>query len=226
MEELKQISDRVTVMRHGQYVGTVPTAETGMDTLIRLMVGRTQFETARTKAQEGESELLLEVRNLMRGRVIRDVSFTARRGEILGFAGLMGTGRTEVARAVFGADPIDSGEILIQGKRTHISHPRHAVGAGIGYLSEGRLAMMRPKPGDVLDPCAERDYPTAIDRHHPEAPPIARLERFAFYERAKGAFAVIMTGETVKYGNLLLRKGVIPMDRPDRAPSGQPHSRS
>jgi len=138
MDELKQISDRVTVMRDGQYVGTVPTAETGMDTIIRMMVGRTLFETARGAAAEVQGEVFLDVRHLQCGRAVRDVSFTARRGEILGFAGLMGAGRTEVARAVFGADPIDSGEIWVQGRRVAISHPRHAVAAGIGYLSEDR----------------------------------------------------------------------------------------
>jgi ribose transport system ATP-binding protein len=138
MDELKQISDRVTVMRDGQYVGTVPTAETSMDTIIKMMVGRTLFETARGAQGDQDSEVVLDVRRLNRGRAIRDVSFTARRGEILGFAGLMGAGRTEVARAVFGADPVDSGEIWVKGKRTHISHPRHAVAAGIGYLSEDR----------------------------------------------------------------------------------------
>jgi ribose transport system ATP-binding protein len=138
MDELKQISDRVTVMRDGQYVGTVPTAETSMDTIIKMMVGRTLFETARNVAGDGTGELLLDVRHLMRGRAVRDISFTARRGEILGFAGLMGAGRTEVARAVFGADPIDSGEIWVKGRRVAITQPRHAVRAGIGYLSEDR----------------------------------------------------------------------------------------
>lgn len=138
MDELKQISDRVTVMRDGQYVGTVPTAETSMETIIKMMVGRTLFETARNTALDGAGEVFLDVRHLKRGRAVRDVSFTARRGEILGFAGLMGAGRTEVARAVFGADPIDSGEIWVKGKRVHISHPQHAVTAGIGYLSEDR----------------------------------------------------------------------------------------
>jgi ribose transport system ATP-binding protein len=138
MDELKQISDRVTVMRDGQYVGTVPTAETSMDTIISMMVGRTLFETARNAARAEEGETLLEASHLQRGRTIRDVSFKARSGEILGFAGLMGAGRTEVARAIFGADPLDSGEIRVKGKRTPISHPRHAVAAGIGYLSEDR----------------------------------------------------------------------------------------
>jgi ribose transport system ATP-binding protein len=125
-------------MRDGQYVGTVPTAETSMDTIIKMMVGRTLFETARDTSADGKGEVFLEVRHLNSGRAVRDVSFTARRGEILGFAGLMGAGRTEVARAVFGADPVDSGEIWIKGARVRISHPRHAVRAGIGYLSEDR----------------------------------------------------------------------------------------
>jgi ribose transport system ATP-binding protein len=138
MDELKQISDRVTVMRDGQYVGTVPTAETTMDTIIKMMVGRTLFETARDAGQDGAGEVVLEVSHLNRGRAVRDVSFSARRGEILGFAGLMGAGRTEVARAVFGADPPDSGEIRVKGKRVAIRNPQQAVAAGIGYLSEDR----------------------------------------------------------------------------------------
>jgi ribose transport system ATP-binding protein len=81
---------------------------------------------------------VLEVRNLNRGSVIRDVSFTLKRGEVLGFAGLIGAGRTEVARAIFGADPYDSGEIFVKGKRVHIRTPQDAVQHGIGYLSEDR----------------------------------------------------------------------------------------
>jgi len=138
MDELKQISDRVTVMRDGQYVGTVPTAETSMETIIKMMVGRTLFETARNAEAEVAGEVYLDVRHLNCGRAVRDVSFTARRGEILGFAGLMGAGRTEVARAVFGADPVDSGEIWVKGARVSITQPKHAVAAGIGYLSEDR----------------------------------------------------------------------------------------
>ena len=83
-------------------------------------------------------EVVLEVRNLKRGRVIRDVSFSVHRGEIVGIAGLVGAGRTEVARAVFGADPVDSGEIFVHGKRVRIQSPTDAVRNGIGYLSEDR----------------------------------------------------------------------------------------
>ena len=104
--------------------------------------------------------LLLEVRGLNRGRVIRDVSFQLRRGEILGFAGLMGAGRTEVARAVFGADPVDSGEVLVRGQPILLTSPQDAVRAGIGYLSEDRkhfgLATgMRWLPSHA-EPCSSR----------------------------------------------------------------------
>ena len=76
------------------------------------------------------------------------------------------------------------------------------------------LVMMQPKPGDLLDPEVERSFRRAVDRHWPDAPAVARMERFAFYERARNAFAVVMTGETVKYGNIILKKGVIPMSAP------------
>jgi ribose transport system ATP-binding protein len=138
MDELKRISDRVTVMRDGQYVATVPTATTSMDTIISMMVGRTLFEGEGPMAGPTDSEVVLEVRNLNRGRSIKDVNFVVRKGEILGFAGLMGAGRTEVARAVFGADKIDSGEIVVRGKKVSIQSPADAVKHGIGYLSEDR----------------------------------------------------------------------------------------
>jgi L-fucose mutarotase len=78
------------------------------------------------------------------------------------------------------------------------------------------LVMMQPKPGDLLDPDVEHTFREAINRCWPEAPAIVRMERFAFYERARNAFAVVMTGETVKYGNIILRKGVIPVNQPAR----------
>jgi L-fucose mutarotase len=79
---------------------------------------------------------------------------------------------------------------------------------------QDRLVMMEPAPGDLLDPRVEASYRAAVDRHWPDTPPIARMERFAFYERAKKAFAVVMTGETVKYGNIIIKKGVIPVGHP------------
>jgi ribose transport system ATP-binding protein len=138
LEELKQISDRVTVMRDGRYIDTVQTAEAGIQSIISMMVGRTIFEAAPELPEHPDPEVVLEVRNLNRGRAIRDVSFQLHRGEILGFSGLVGAGRTEVVRAVFGADPRDSGEILVHGKPVAIKTPADAVAHGIGYLSEDR----------------------------------------------------------------------------------------
>lgn len=138
MDELKQISDRVTVLRDGEYVGTKITSQTNVSTIINMMVGRELADAGKPMLETGTSEIILEVSNLNRSKHIRDVSFNLKRGEILGFAGLMGAGRTEVARAVFGADKIESGEIKIRGTKLHISSPADAVAAGIGYLSEDR----------------------------------------------------------------------------------------
>ncbi len=138
MDELKRISDRVTIMRDGQYINTVPAATTSMEAIIGMMVGRPLFESDSAPVPEVDHDVVLEVRNLNRGRAIKDVSFVVRKGEILSFAGLMGAGRTEVARAVFGADKIDSGEIRVRNEVVKIRSPADAVGQGIGYLSEDR----------------------------------------------------------------------------------------
>jgi ribose transport system ATP-binding protein len=137
MDEIQRIADRITVMRDGTYINTVPAA-TPMQEVIAMMVGRRIEHTQKTIPDTSDNEVLLDVRGLNRGRVIRDVSFQVRRGEILGFAGLMGAGRTEVARAVFGADPIESGEVRVSGRAIRLNSPQDAVRAGIGYLSEDR----------------------------------------------------------------------------------------
>ncbi|GAB2894793.1 sugar ABC transporter ATP-binding protein [Paraburkholderia jirisanensis] len=138
MDELKQIADRVTVLRDGEYVATVSAHETSVETIIGMMVGRTLNDAARVENTAQAGDVALEVRHLNAGPLVRDVSFVLRKGEILGFAGLMGAGRTEVARAVFGADPIESGEILVNGASASIKKPCDAVKRGIGYLSEDR----------------------------------------------------------------------------------------
>jgi ribose transport system ATP-binding protein len=138
MDEIKRISDRVTVMRDGAFVGTVQAEGTPIETIISMMVGRDLTPEALNIPDLSGAEVALEVRGLRRGREIRDVSFSVRKGEILGFAGLMGAGRTEVARAIFGADPFEAGEIRVHGRPVAISTPRDAVSAGIGYLSEDR----------------------------------------------------------------------------------------
>src|SRR5579859_710406 len=139
LEELRQIADRVTVMRDGRYVATVGAAETPIEQIISMMVGgRTLYEATPEIPQDENREVVLEVRNLTSPPLVRDVSFELRRGEILGFAGLVGAGRTEVARAVFGADPVASGEVLLDGKKLTIHSPSDAVQHGIAYLSEDR----------------------------------------------------------------------------------------
>ena len=138
MGEIKKITDRVTVMRDGHYIDTLLTPETTIDKVISLMVGRTIYESKPELPATQPTEVVLDVRNLNRGRVLRDVSFQLKRGEILGFAGLMGAGRTEVARAIIGADPCDSIELRVNGSAVTIRNPQDAVQQGIGYLSEDR----------------------------------------------------------------------------------------
>jgi ribose transport system ATP-binding protein len=138
LEELKQISDRITVMRDGRYVDTVRTQDVAIDRIISMMVGRVIYEATPELPEVPSQEVVLAVRNLNRGSAIKDVSFDLKKGEILGFAGLVGAGRTEVGRAIFGADPIDSGEIYVQGKKVQIRNPGDAVRNSIAYLSEDR----------------------------------------------------------------------------------------
>ena len=138
LEELKLISDRITVMRDGGYVGTVNTQEVETGRIISMMVGREIFVTRSERTVPEDSPVALEVRHVSAGRMVKDVSFCVRKGEILGVAGLVGAGRTETARAIFGADPKSSGEILINGQPVNIRTPEDAVRHGIAYLSEDR----------------------------------------------------------------------------------------
>ena len=140
LEELWEISDRVTVMRDGQYVDTVNTEDVTKEDIINMMVGRVIYEDPKQKSNvPPDAPVVLEARHLV-AKNVKDVSFTLRKGEILGFAGLMGAGRTETVRALFGADPLESGEIYLHGKKVEIRSPSDAVKHGIGYLSEDRKA--------------------------------------------------------------------------------------
>ena len=139
MDEIKVITDRVTVMRDGTYVGTIITKDSTKEDIINMMVGRVIYEDPKTQSMVApDAPVVLEVKNLNAGKMVQDVSFKLHKGEILGFSGLMGAGRTETARALFGADPVDSGEIYINGQKVTINSPRDAVRCGIGYLSEDR----------------------------------------------------------------------------------------
>jgi ribose transport system ATP-binding protein len=164
MDEIRRISDRVTVMRDGAYVGTVEAAETPIETIIGMMVGRELTEETPEIPDLEQAETALEVRNIRRGRELQDISFSLRKGEILGFAGLMGAGRTELARAVFGADRRDGGEIFVHGRPVAISSPEDAVRAGIGYLSEDRKHFGLALGMDVRANIAMASLPRYTDR--------------------------------------------------------------
>ena len=139
MDEIKVITDRVTVMRDGSYVGTLITEKCTKEDIINMMVGRVIYEDPKTKSAVPEdAPVVLKVEHLNAGKMVQDVSFELRKGEILGFSGLMGAGRTETARALFGADPKTSGDIYINGEKVTINSPQDAVKHGIGYLSEDR----------------------------------------------------------------------------------------
>ncbi|MGO4859905.1 sugar ABC transporter ATP-binding protein [Arthrobacter sp. 2MCAF14] len=140
MDELKLISQRITVIRDGEYVDTVGTAETSMKEVISLMVGRqVSGEQRPTAATAGAStDVVLSVEGLATKALLRDVGFELHRGEILGFAGLMGAGRTEVARALVGADRATFGKLRVRGADVDIPNPAVAAKLGIGYLSEDR----------------------------------------------------------------------------------------
>ncbi len=138
LEELEEISDRVTVLRDGLYVDTVKTRDATIDQIIKMMVGRVIYESTPEVPEDRSQEVVLEVKGLSKKGVLKDVSFQLRKGEILGFAGLVGAGRTETARAIFGADPYDSGEIIVNEKKANIKRPADAVVYDIAYLSEDR----------------------------------------------------------------------------------------
>jgi len=137
MEELFRISNRVTVLRDGQTIGTRETAHTTSDELIEMMVGR-KLQDLFTKTPTEPGEVVLEARNLCRGHKLQDVSFSVRKGEILGVAGIVGAGRTELMRCLCGIDGIDSGEILVRGKAAAIRQPKDAIRLGIAMVPENR----------------------------------------------------------------------------------------
>ncbi len=137
MEEIFALADRVTVMRDGKYVGTEPISEITQDELIKMMVGRSLDEQFPVVEKE-IGEVVLEVRGLCTEALLKDISFKVHKGEILGLAGLVGAGRTETARAIFGADPKLAGKIIVHGKEKNITCPRVAIAEGIAYIPEDR----------------------------------------------------------------------------------------
>lgn len=137
MDELKVISDRITVIRDGRFIRTVDTESTTVGEVVSLMVGRALLDDARPVGARDDREVVLSVRGLSTKALLKDVTFDLRRGEILGFAGLMGAGRTEVARALVGADK-KTGHVEVHGRQVTLRSPADAARHGIGYLSEDR----------------------------------------------------------------------------------------
>ncbi len=162
MDEIKVITDRVTVMRDGGYVGTLITKDCTKDDIINMMVGRVIYEDPKTESTvPKDAPVVLRVEHLNAGKMVKDVSFELHKGEILGFSGLMGAGRTETARALFGADPKESGDVYVNGEKVEIKTPQDAVRCGIGYLSEDR-----------------KRFGIVVDKTVAENSTMASLERF------------------------------------------------
>ncbi len=137
LNEAFEVCDRITVLRDGQHIATRPVAELNMDDLINLMVGRA-LEEQMPKAQAERGDEVLRVAGLNQAGKLKDINFSAYAGEILGVAGLVGAGRTELLRALFGADPVDSGTIYINGQQVAINNPRDAIRNGMALLTEDR----------------------------------------------------------------------------------------
>jgi ribose transport system ATP-binding protein len=153
LDEMAEIVDRVTVLRDGRHISTDDFASLTVNDVVARMVGRSLDDAYPQRQSVPTGEVLLRVSELRRDTVFGPLSFELRKGEILGFAGLMGAGRTEVARAIFGADPLDGGTVSLHGQAVTIRSPREAIRHGIAYLSEDRkkegLALGMPVAANV-----------------------------------------------------------------------------
>lgn len=145
MEEIFEISDRITVMRDGMTVDTTLTKETNVDDVVRKMVGR-EISDYYPKKDAEIGETVFEVKHLSGTSGFENISFSVKSGEIVSFSGLMGAGRTEIMRGIFGIDPISQGEIILEGKKVQLKNPSTAIKAGVGFLTENRK-----EEGLVLD---------------------------------------------------------------------------
>ena len=162
MDEVFRISDDITVFRDGKHVGSYPAKELDRDKLIKLMVGR-ELTDLFPKEEAEIGEVVLSVQGLNRGTLVKDVSFELRRGEILGLAGLMGAGRTEVLETIFGIEKADSGEVVLNGRALRIKQPSDAIRAGMALLTEDR------KLNGIMGVLSVRDNITAaaLPRYSP-----------------------------------------------------------
>ncbi|MDG6405176.1 sugar ABC transporter ATP-binding protein [Glaesserella parasuis] len=138
LDEVFKVSDEITVIRDGQYVGTKATTDVTKEELISMMVGRDMSEMFQRERFELSDEIVLEIKNFTRAGKYEDISFSVRKGEIFGIAGLVGAGRSEIVESLFGYKPADSGEIYIHGKKVEINNPLDAMEHKIGFVTEDR----------------------------------------------------------------------------------------
>ena len=138
MEEIYALADRISVLRDGQYIGSLTKEEISSQRLVKMMVGRSMEDFYEHERQSNLGSVVLEVKNISDSKKVKPASFQLHAGEILGLAGLVGAGRTEVSRLIFGADPKTSGEVWLNGKKINIKSPSDAITAGIGYVPEDR----------------------------------------------------------------------------------------
>ncbi|MGE5357995.1 MAG: sugar ABC transporter ATP-binding protein [Bacteroidales bacterium] len=162
LAEVRQIADRISVLRDGRLVGTT-TAAASTTEVVRMMVGRALEDAAPRRPTSGD-RTVLEAQGLHRRGVFDAVSFAVREREILGFAGLVGSGRTEIGRALFGADPLDDGAVLIDGRRVTVRSPSEAIAHGIGYLTEDRKALGLFLPMSIRDNIVAAALPALVSR--------------------------------------------------------------
>ena len=163
MAEVYELSDRVSVLRDGSYVGTIERAELTADALVKMMVGRdlSSFYKKEHDPHGSRGPVILEVKGVTDGgRRVKPCSFQLHEGEVLGIAGLVGSGRTELARLIYGADPKAGGEVFLDGKAVNIKRPKDALDLGLAYLTEDRKRL-----GLFLDmSCGENINVGVIDR--------------------------------------------------------------
>ncbi|MEP7453940.1 sugar ABC transporter ATP-binding protein [Phyllobacterium sp. SB3] len=191
LDEVFRIADRITVMKDGSSVATVEAKSVGIDDVIRMMVGRSLKALFGEDVERKPGKEVLRVENLSDGRRIKDVSLAVRAGEIVGLGGLVGAGRTEVVRMIFGADRAKSGSIFIQGKKVRINSPQDAVKAGIGLVPESRK-----EQGLVLD------FPIRVNATMSRLAPL--VNGFGFIRRTaeKAAAAKLASQLKIKAGSL------------------------